>query len=323
MEGAKDLPGKGGVLARFAELLGTNVENNRVNIPEEYGKGYTAAYVLSKHVAMLINNHILYKEIAYKSPENNISQQMIFFKFQNIIADPEGISAGTGVRELPSVQISTMGLSPDIIIPGRVNRSHINIMVDVDYLRKSISFPEKSPVIQTILENNRPLLFEQIVQPSFQKIADEIITGIADKSLELFFYRIKAEELVCRLLVELGKREDTHIYPLNTQDIQTIYKVRERLLEHLDASPTIDELAEFANMSLSKLKRIFKQIFGDSIFNYYQAFRMQEATRLLKEERLSVSEVGYRLGFSNLSHFSRVFEQHVGMKPKKYTSSFL
>jgi len=323
MEEPKDLPGKGGVLARFAELLGTKVENNRVNIPEEYGKGYTAAYVLSKHVAMLINNHILYKEIAYKSPENNISEQMIFFKFQNIIADSESISEGAGVRELPSVQISTMGLSPDIIIPGRVNRSHINIMVDVDYLRRSISFPEKSPVIQTILENKRPLLFEQIVQPSFQKIADEIITGITDKSLEQFFYRIKAEELVCRLLVELGKRHDTHIYPLNTQDIQTIYKVRERLLERLDASPTIDELAEFANMSLSKLKRIFKQIFGDSIFNYYQSFRMQEAARLLKEERLSVSEVGYRLGFSNLSHFSRVFEQHVGMKPKKYTSSFL
>jgi len=248
---------------------------------------------------------------------------MIFFKFQNIIADPESITAGTGVRELPSVQISTMGLSPDIIIPGSVNRSHINIMVDVDYLRRSIISPEKSPFIQTILENNRPLLFEQIVQPSFQKIADEIITGIKDKSLELFFYRIKAEELVCRLLVELGKREDTHIYPLNTQDIQTIYKVRERLLERLDASPTIDELADYANMSLSKLKRIFKQIFGDSIFNYYQAFRMQEAARLLKEDRLSVSEVGYRLGFSNLSHFSRVFEQHVGMKPKKYTSSFL
>jgi len=68
MKETMNLPGKGGVLARFAELLGTNVENNRVFIPEEYGKGYTAAYVLSKHVAMLINNHILYKEIAFKSP---------------------------------------------------------------------------------------------------------------------------------------------------------------------------------------------------------------------------------------------------------------
>jgi AraC-like DNA-binding protein len=322
MEKPKNLPEKGGLLARFAQLLGTKVENNRVTIPEQYGKGYTTVFVLSHHIAMIINNHVLYKEIAFRSPENTMNQQMVFFKFNNIIAGSEDVSAVTGTKELPSVQISTMGLNPYIILPKRITRSHINIMVEADYLRDTISFPEKSPAVRTILENNRPLLFEQIVHPSFQKIANEIITGIEDKSLELFFYRIKAEELVCRLLIELGKREDKKIYPLNAQDIQTIYKVRERLLESLDTSPTIDELAAFANMSLSKLKRIFKQVFGDSIFNYYQAFRMQEAARLLKEGKWSVSEVGYRIGFSNLSHFSRVFEQHMGMKPKKYTQSY-
>jgi AraC-like DNA-binding protein len=48
---------------------------------------------------------------------------------------------------------------------------------------------------------------------------------------------------------------------------------------------------------------------------------MQEAARLLNEKRLTVSEVGYQLGFTNLSHFSRVFEQHIGMKPKKYSAA--
>jgi AraC-like DNA-binding protein len=46
---------------------------------------------------------------------------------------------------------------------------------------------------------------------------------------------------------------------------------------------------------------------------------MQEAARLLKEQHLTVSEVGYRVGFTNLSHFSRVFERHLGLKPKKYS----
>jgi len=31
--------------------------------------------------------------------------------------------------------------------------------------------------------------------------------------------------------------------------------------------------------------------------------------------------VGYQLGFTNLSHFSRVFEQHTGKKPKKYSAT--
>jgi len=74
-------------------------------------------------------------------------------------------------------------------------------------------------------------------------------------------------------------------------------------------------------MSPTKLKRLFKQIFGNSIFNYYQEFRMKEAALLLKKEKLSVSDVGYRLGFTNLSHFSRVFNEHIGMKPKQYSRS--
>jgi AraC-like DNA-binding protein len=41
---------------------------------------------------------------------------------------------------------------------------------------------------------------------------------------------------------------------------------------------------------------------------------MIEATHLLSY--LTVSETGYKLGFTNLSHFGRVFEKHFLMKPK-------
>ena len=93
------------------------------------------------------------------------------------------------------------------------------------------------------------------------------------------------------------------------------------MLEQLGIPPTIRELAISANMSPTKLKRLYKQIFGNSIFSYYQEFRMKEAARLLKDEKLSVSEVGYQLGFTNLSHFSRVFNEYAGMKPKRYSLS--
>jgi len=48
---------------------------------------------------------------------------------------------------------------------------------------------------------------------------------------------------------------------------------------------------------------------------------MKEAAYLLKHEKQSVSKVGYALGFSNLSHFTRMFEEHIGMKPKKFSVS--
>ena len=137
-----------------------------------------------------------------------------------------------------------------------------------------------------------------------------------------FFYRIKAEELICRLLMELGKREEKEVCSLNIKDIQMIYRVKEHMLQQLDNSQTIENLAEFADMSPSKLKRLFKQIFGSGVFSYYQEFRIKEAARLLKEEKLSVSDVGYQLGFSNLSHFSRILKKQIGINPKKYSQSF-
>jgi transcriptional regulator GlxA family with amidase domain len=87
----------------------------------------------------------------------------------------------------------------------------------------------------------------------------------------------------------------------------------------LDVPPNLDALAVMSNFSKSKLKRLFKQIFGTSIFHYYQSFRMKEAANLLREHKMSVSEVGFQMGFSNLSHFTRLFETHIGMKPKRWS----
>ncbi|GAB3806534.1 hypothetical protein GCM10028819_42070 [Spirosoma humi] len=74
-------------------------------------------------------------------------------------------------------------------------------------------------------------------------------------------------------------------------------------------------------MSESKMKRLFKQIFGVSIYQYFQTHRLNQAAYLIKEQGLSIAQTGYQLGFSNLSHFSRIFEKHIGSKPKKFSVS--
>jgi len=309
------------VLKRLAHLLGTDVKNGRLEIPEKFGKGYCTGFVFNEHIRMLIMNYELNNNLVLKNPDVNASMKMILFKFQNIIPETETLSMGKQLKTIPSVLITTSSMNTDAVIPIHTNTATINIEVDANYLNGLFDLSEKSPVLQSLLQNTQPLLFEQMIYPSLQKIVDEIMSEPADKTFELFFLRVKAEELICRLLMELKKRDEKQLYALNIHDIQTIYKVKEQMLEHLETPPVIKELAVYANMSPSKLKRLFKQIFGNSIFSYYQEFRMKEATRLLKEEKLSVSDVGYQLGFTNLSHFSRVFKEHIGMKPKQYSLS--
>lgn len=307
------------ILNAFAEKLGTEVKKRTVLIPKKYGHGYCKGFVFGEHIRMLISNYELRDELLIKNPEVNALGRMLFFKFQNIIPLSEDVSAEKISKAIPAVTIATSRLNTDEIISVHSNLATINIEVNADYLNKNFELPNKSMVLRSLLENSLPLLFEQTVYPSLQKIADEMMTERVDKTFELFFMRIKAEELICRLLMELEKRDEKNIYALHGKDIQSIYRVKDKILEQLETPPMIDDLALFASMSTSKLKRLFKQIFGDSLFNYYQTFRMKEAARLLREEKLSVSQVGYQMGFENLSHFSRMFEKHIGMKPKKWS----
>lgn len=307
------------ILFKLAHLMGTDVKNRRLEIPEKFGKGYCTGYVFNDQIRMLISNYELNEDLMVENPEINTSGSMIFFKFQNIFTGTGVSPTKKKITETPSVLIATSRMNTDEVISIHSNTAVINIEVDADYLKQLSDQSDQSPVLQSLLQNKQPLLFEQIIYPSLQKIVDEIVNEPVNEPFDLFYRRIKAEELVCRLLIELEKRDEKQVYALNNHDVQVLYKVKELMLEHPETPPLIKNLAVSANMSPSKLKRLFRQVFGNSIFSYYQEFRMQEAARLLKEEKLSVSEVGYRLGFTNLSHFTRVFKEHTGMKPKQFS----
>jgi len=309
------------VLYRLAQLLGTIVKNRRLEIPEKFGKGYCAGFVFNEHIRMLISNYELNEDLMVENPEIDTSRRMIFFKFQNIFPKTETLLSEKPLTAIPSVLIGTSRMNTDDVISIHTNTATINIEVDANYLNGLFEWSSKSPVLQSLLQNTQPLLFEQLIYPSLQKIVDDIVIEPIAETFELFFLRIKAEELICRLLMELEKRDEKHLISLNIRDIQAIYKIKEQMLAHMETPPVIKDLAVSVQMSPSKLKRLFKQIFGNSIFSYYQEFRMKEAARLLKDEKLSVSDVGYKLGFTNLSHFSRVFKEHIGMKPKQYSRS--
>ena len=264
-------------------------------------------------------NYELDEDLIVKDSDVNTPASTILFKFQNIFPETAVHAKVKKLKGPPSVLVATKNLRPDAVIPIHTNTSTINIEVDASYLNGLFDSREKSPVLKSLLQNTQPLLFEQLMYSSVQKIVDEILSESVDEAFKLFFLRVKTEELICRLLMELEKRDEKRLYDLNSRDINTLYKVKEEIIKHLEIPPVINTLADYAGMSPTKLKRLFKQIFGNSIFSYYQEFRMKEAAILLKNEKLSVSDVGYRLGFTNLSHFSKVFKEHMGLNPKQYS----
>jgi hypothetical protein len=84
-------------------------------------------------------------------------------------------SKGRHLMDMPSILIATSRVNTDDVISIHTNTATINIEVDAGYLNGLFELSKKSPVLQSILQNTQPLLFEQMIYPSLQEIADEII----------------------------------------------------------------------------------------------------------------------------------------------------
>lgn len=293
-----------GVLESFAKQLGTTYEHGKVVIPPKYGQGFLHGFFFDEQIRLMIRNYEVNEDFVIKRTFEQHAPNLLFFQFQYITS---------------SVQITTQGINAEMLVPRNIRQQSITMLVDAGYLTARMGAQLNSPILQTILENRQPLFFEQLISPALQQIMQQMMRDDIPLMFHQYYFRVKAEELIGALFMELVKREEVPVYSLNVADIKAIYKVKDALVSAGDTFPSIPVLVKMVNMSESKMKRLFKQVFGTNIFNYYQSVRMQEAARLLSEEKLSVSEVGYKLGFSNMSHFTRAFEEYIGMKPKKYS----
>lgn len=306
-----------GLLAAFAGEIESTVTNGRVTIPEKHGRGYMQGLMFADNFRMMIRDYELKEDFSVTRNLGPQSANMLLFTFSNAIrGNGSAHMARTGAY--PSVQITTQGLNSQAFEPAHSRQNAISIAIDAEYLKSMLGNATDSPIVRNILENKQQLVFEELIFGPLQMIAEQIADAPVSHPFYDFYCKLKAQELLCQLLAALVDREERTFYHLNTADVKALYDTKRRLLANLDQPPGIEKLAALSGMSPSKLKRLFKQMFGKSIFHYFQGFRMQEAARLLREERLSVSEAGYRLGFTNLSHFSRAFEAHLGKKPKKY-----
>ena len=101
----------------------------------------------------------------------------------------------------------------------------------------------------------------------------------------------------------------------NEADRDKIAKAREVLIQHIGEPITIKELSRKVAINECYLKKGFKEMFGTTIFDFYQSQRMEHARYLLYEKGLSVTEVSMMLGYSSISHFSTAFKKHTGLKP--------
>ncbi|HWJ92362.1 MAG TPA: AraC family transcriptional regulator [Flavisolibacter sp.] len=137
-------------------------------------------------------------------------------------------------------------------------------------------------------------------------------------NLENIFVNAQTQMLLLYSLDCIEKKEIdvvAHKFLANEADRGKISAAREILLQHIGEPITIKALSRKVAMNECYLKKGFKEMFGTTIFDFYQSQRMEHAKYLLYEKGLTVTEVSVLLGYSSISHFSTAFKKHTGLKP--------
>lgn len=308
-----------GIMHKLADAIGASVRGRFIDIPENLGEGYMTGFNWGNDLRMMIRNYYLKEDITLER-KNEIpeGQDNIIF-FLSGIFDSSFHHQKQIVTEPANVFICMQAVSSVIEMPQNTFFRSVTIAASREYLKEKFG-GIKHPVILSILEAKDNFVFEINISPAMVTAASEMLHQTIPESLESHYNKLKCKELLCHIFAQLLQREEMPPSGIHLKDIKAIYVIKYQLQSNLDKSPDIASLAKEAGMSEPKMRKLFRQTFGKGVFEYYQFMRMQEAARLLKEKHLSVSEVGYQLGFTNLSHFSRVFEQHIGLKPKKYST---
>ena len=90
-----------------------------------------------------------------------------------------------------------------------------------------------------------------------------------------------------------------------------------------DPDFNVEKLTEQVGISRAQLHRKMKEITGISAGDFIRNLRLEQAARLIVENKINVTQVAYAVGFNNQTHFSTVFKKHYGMTPTEYQSKKL
>jgi AraC-like DNA-binding protein len=98
----------------------------------------------------------------------------------------------------------------------------------------------------------------------------------------------------------------------------TIYSFKQIIEANLFTAITIEELADYCNLSLSSFKREFAKIYTDTPANYIKTKRLEKATDLLLLSNKGISAIAFECGFNDLSNFTKSFRDKYNTTPSKY-----
>ena len=103
-----------------------------------------------------------------------------------------------------------------------------------------------------------------------------------------------------------------------------VTQLKQLIQDQIDTSLTLTQISKSLDINPSYLSSEFSKHFDNLSFGEYtRKLRIEKAITLIQTKSYSLTEVAYLTGFSDQSHFTRIFKQQIGKSPSAYKKELL
>lgn len=161
------------------------------------------------------------------------------------------------------------------------------------------------------------ILMRRPLTDALQRIAEQTIgcnmRGLARRA----YMQSKALEVLAHL-VAFADGDPEPATKLTPRDRARVQQAAEMLRHRYSEAWTIGSLARAAGINERKLKQGFREVLGQTVHSHLEQTRISAAKNLLRDQGLGVTETALAVGYSNPSHFAKIFKRSVGASPSRW-----
>jgi AraC-like DNA-binding protein len=150
------------------------------------------------------------------------------------------------------------------------------------------------------------------------ELATKLVNNPFTDALALMYTEAIAMELLCCAVAGFSSLSSAPNERYTQRELKCLHMARDFVMRELAPAPTIRQVARATGLNETTLKRGFKAIFGETLFEFSLRCRMQHAMRLLREQSLPVKRVAEATGYRHHTSFATAFLRHFGIRPKEF-----
>lgn len=186
-------------------------------------------------------------------------------------------------------------------------------------LKNWLDKEEVQYINELLIRSQRGIKFCKPFAKELKKSLLKLIQVQSFERLILFLQILQKLSLTNDFELLAGSSFSNSLSSTESERINIIYTY---LKEHHLDKITLSAIANAVSMSNDNFCRFFKKTFNTSFFSFLNEYKVSIASKMLIDTDLSVSEVGFKTGYNNLTFFHRQFQKHMGMSPSKYRKAY-